>query len=213
MKVVDLKPKDAVLIIETDMNVEFAPPKDNDEYEKKLERLKAERAAIKAAEEAKKGGSGGVSSGTGSSSGTVGGWKIQADANGVIGGTSGTPSTLSSTSPESKNDGSSGKSNYFEKLGRGRSLKEDDNSSSTPSYSANDRASAWGRPSPSSTSSSSSTSVNGSEGGTSTATALKQEVVGNFIYYRDDKGKLVKRVPVTNKSFVPFSNSTGHSLR
>ncbi len=218
LEVVDLKPDNAVLIIETDMNVEFAPPKDNAEYEAKLAALRAANAAKAASSAgsttATSPGAGGATGGTESKSplagGTSGTGAIKFGTT-TVGGSTPT-STSSSTTPSSM---AGDRASYFARLGTGYSLKSGGPVSTPMSTSTSTSTSTPVSPPPSNTSTSSSTSTSSIDASTKPSDGgLTVEVAGKWAYYKDAQGRLVKRVPASevSKTFSPFAGQ-GNSLR
>jgi len=189
--VVNLKPADAVLIVETDLKVEFLPPKDNDEYEKKLAALRAANAAsamTAATSAASSSAAGARGSTTASASTTVGTSPSPSPAATGSSFFAARPTTTGSSTAPKRNP-------IFDKPGYSLitgTVSENKTETKT------DSASAMSAASPSASSTSMSTA---GSSGSQLPVGYTRQVTDKWIYIRDSQGRLIRRDPVSTAKF------------
>ncbi len=198
LDVLEVKPGNAISIVETDVNVDFAPPKDYKEEEFKRPEKKE------------------TNSTTGSPAiGSSGNPPLVFKSEDSAASDSKSPQPAASAAPSSGKD-------YFAKLGSGNRLsgKPANNSNSSPGQGST--AGSGGRPLNSSLSLSPSASSSSSASATSptSSSSIAREVVESvgqwdYIYSVDAKGvkKLLKRVPAGQGKTKPFTTTKGYSMK
>lgn len=205
--IVETRPANAVLVIETDLQVDFLEPKDAKEIEAQKQ---AEKEAKRTANLFNFGASPVPISPVVPSSGVT--------APHVTGSTK-PSSRLGMKTTSTTTNGGTERSNYFASLGAGRSLVD-----STPATSTTSTASTTSAPAAGSSTLASLRLQSGSLPTTASSTSVKSplaaapstlttKTIGNFVYYYDDSGKLVKRLPKSQVTTSKINSSQGRSLQ